>query len=334
MLYNSGIERKNEMKLILATDNGSPFVEKLDGNWMIVRRELEGRSLTSIDAQGETILAGSRQGLYRSSDGGRDWRICGDEAKIGHVRWLMFHPQQPWQALVGTEPAALFVSLDGGRSWRERGEVARLRDQFNWFLPYSPEAGCVRGFAIHDRHLFAAVEVGGLLVSNDGGERWQLVDGSDGRPQFGNPPEGNLHPDVHSIAVHPSSADLLYAPTGGGFFVSEDGGRSWEERYPPCYCRAVWVNPDDKDHLVLGVAESVDRMGQIVQTRDGGRSWQPINGALETPWPRTMVERFYQNEKTVLAVLSNGRLLEATIDQWQWNVILPEAGRVRALAFI
>ena len=67
------------------------------------------------------------------------------------------------------------------------------------------ESGCVRGFAVHGNRLYAAVEVGGLLRSDDAGKTWGLVAGSNGRPQFGRPPAKQIHPDVHSVAVHPSS---------------------------------------------------------------------------------------------------------------------------------
>ena len=78
----------------------------------------------------------------------------------------------------GTEPAAIFVSHNGALSWRECPEVARLRDEHGWMLPYSPQAGCVRGFTLHGTRAYAAVEVGGALRSDDGGTTWQVT--SDG----------------------------------------------------------------------------------------------------------------------------------------------------------
>jgi hypothetical protein len=93
----------------------------------------------------------------------------------------------------------------------------------------------------------------------------------------------------------------------------------------------VWVDPADADHLVLGAANSVDSYGRIVESNDGGRSWKGLALGLEVPWPRTMVERFAQVERSLFAVRSDGQLLEATIGEWRWQRILPEAGRVRAL---
>ena len=164
-----------------------------------------------------------------------------------------------------------------GKSWRACAEVTQLRDKFKWSLPYSPEAGCVRGFAFHGSRAYAAVEVGGVLRSDDNGETWQLAEGSDGNPSFEGPPEPFIYPDVHSIEVHPSSPDLVYAPTGGGFYRSNDGGKTWKLFYD-CYCRAVWVDPLDPEHFILGPADYVNSNGRIEESRDGGQIG---------PWPQT-----------------------------------------------
>jgi photosystem II stability/assembly factor-like uncharacterized protein len=222
------------------------------------------------------------------------------------------------------EPAALAISRDGGEIWREATEVAALRDQYKWWLPYSPEAGCVRGFAAHGQRLYAAVEVGGLLRSDDGGRSWRLAKGSDGRPQFGQPKPGFIHPDVHSVAVHPTSAERVFAPTGGGFYISEDGGDSWTAAYGDCYARAVWIDPEEIDHLLLGPAEGPSgRDGRIEESHDGGRSWQVVSQR----WQDDLVERFVQAKDMVLAMTQNGRLLRGP----EWEPVLAGVGGITAV---
>jgi len=247
------------------------------------------------------------------------------------VRWLAYHPDISDREFAGTEPAGIFVSHDGAQTWRKCPEVALLRDQHRWSLPYSPEAGCVRGFAFHASRAYAAVEVGGVLRSDDGGESWRLAEGSDGNPDLNGPPAPFIYPDVHSIAVHPSSPDLVYAPTGGGFYRSTDGGKTWSCLYD-CYCRAVWLDPSDAAHLILGPADGVDTYGRIEESRDGGQTWRPASRGLHVPWQRHMVERFFQFDKDLLAVLSNGELLAAPLATLEWNQILPGVKGVAAMA--
>jgi photosystem II stability/assembly factor-like uncharacterized protein len=317
------------IQLFLATDNGLALARKEDGGWQATGAALDGHRLTCALAAPGLILAGTTGGLWRSMDGADHWQHVADGP--GHVRWLAGPADR---LLAGTEPAGIYRSADGGRTWLASPEVAEMRQRFHWFLPYSPEAGCVRGFAVHGQRVYAAVEVGGLLRSDDGGQSWRLVEGSDGRPDLGGPGQGKIHPDVHSIEVHPSDPDRLYAPTGGGFFVSTDGGAAWSLAYPRCYCRAVWVDPGDRDHLVLGTADSVDRGGRVERSTDGGRSWQPAGSGLDTPWPRFMVERFTAVGDELLAVLSNGRLVSCRIGRWQWRPVLENIGSVRGLAAV
>jgi hypothetical protein len=318
-------------RCLIATANGLVIAEREGGEWREAARGLAGQHVTSVIAREGVILAGTAAGVFRSDDNGRTWRDASHGLSQRHVRWLAYHPDISDLEFAGTEPAGIFVSRDGAETWRECPEVAQLRDAHRWFLPYSPQAGCVRGFAFHGTRAYAAVEVGGVLRSDDGGGAWRLAEGSDGNPDLSGPPEPFIYPDVHSLAVHPSSPDLVFAPTGGGFYSSVDGGKSWACLYD-CYCRAVWVDPADSNHLILGPADNVDADGRIEETRDGGRTWAPAATGLKTPWRSHMVERFTQCDEELLAVLSNGQLIAASLSTLNWRRILPEIKDVNAVA--
>ena len=320
-------------KLILATEKGIVLCERRGSEWHESLRGLTDQHVTSLTARADSILAGTRNGVFRSDDEGQTWRESVNGLTTRHIRWMAFHPDHSDLGFAGTEPANIFVSQDGGDSWRLCPEVAKLRDQFRWSLPYSPEAGCVRGFAFHASRLYAAVEVGGVLVSDDLGETWQLAEGSDGKPNLAGPPEPFVYPDVHSLEVHPSSPDLVYAPTGGGFYRSNDGGKTWRLFYD-CYCRAVWVDPQDPGHMILGPADGVDRNGRIEESRDGGETWSMASNGLSVPWRRGMVERFSQTGAELFAVLSNGEVLGASLSTLEWNRFLPSINDVNAMTGI
>jgi photosystem II stability/assembly factor-like uncharacterized protein len=318
-------------QLILATEQGIVICERESNNWIPVTRGLTDQNVTSVIAHDGLILAGTEGGIFRSSDEGTTWEEASNGLTTPHVRWLAFHPDVSNLEFAGTEPANIFVSHDNGGSWRVCPEVSRLRDKFNWSLPYSPEAGCVRGFAFHGLRTYAAVEVGGVLISEDNGETWGLAPGSDGKPNLEGPPEPFIYPDVHSLEVHPFSPDLVYAPTGGGFYRSEDGGKTWQLGYD-CYCRAVWVDPEDTEHLILGPADYVDSNGRIEESRDGGQTWSPASNGLKVPWRRGMVERFFQADEELFAMLSNGQLFSTFLEPLEWQRILPNITGVNAIA--
>ena len=313
--------------LYLATTEGVIMARRAGRGWSTNGEALSGLPITCVTAYENLVLAGTKDGIWRSVDGGKEWAEADTNLAIRHVRWLHCSTASLPLALAGTEPAAIFVSHDGADLWNACPEVEKLRDQFGWFLPYSPEAGCVRGFAVFSfgaelERVFAAVEVGGVLISNNSGKNWQLVEGSDGTL---------IHPDVHSIEVHPSSPDLVTAATGGGLYRSGDCGRNWKCLYT-CYCRAVWVDPDDSQHIIFGPADGVSRNGRIEESRDGGQTWQPASEGLEVPWPQHMVERFYQIDTQLLAVLSNGELRSTRLKKIKWHRILPSIKKITAVA--
>lgn len=303
--------------------------EAVEDTWHEILRSRIGRRVTAASACQSAVIVGTTDGIFRSEDLGETWRMASAGLTTPHIRWLAYHPETPAFALAGTEPATIFVSWDGAQTWRECPEVAELRDKLGWYLPYSPEAGCVRGFAFHGSRAYAAVEQGGLLRSDNRGQIWRLVEGSTGNPHI-EPPESFIHPDVHSVVVHPSSPDLVFAPTGGGFYRSADGGKTWVRLYD-CYCRAVWADPADPHHLLLGPADSVSSNGRIEETIDGGRTWRPASTGLQVPWPRHMVERLVQVGSELLALLSNGHLLAAPLDTLAWQRILPQVTDVVAV---
>jgi photosystem II stability/assembly factor-like uncharacterized protein len=322
--------------LYIATAIGLFIVSQTEGEWNIVKHTLKDHSLTSIAVTEGVILAGTRDGVWRSTDNGRTWNESNRNLAIPYVRWMASSEKPSTAILVGTEPADIFVSRDGGVTWDSNPDVSALRDRFGWFLPYSANAGCVRGFAIAEsgpvqNRIYAAVEVGGVLVSEDGGGTWQLVEGSDGRPDLNREYGTMIHPDVHSITVHVTSSEILTAATGGGLYRSSDGGKTWKILYH-CYIRAVWVDPNDSQHIIAGPADGVSRNGRIEESFDGGRTWISASEGMKVPWPSHMVERFVQAGDNLFAILSAGELHMKPLKQAKWQRVLPELSRVTAMA--
>ena len=317
--------------LWVASNTGLFWFQREGEEWERMGQALDGSDLTCLDVSNSTVIVGGVEGVMRSPDSGATWQAADDGLSVRHARWIAAHPAVPGLVLLGTEPAAIFRSVDYGANWSNCPEIAGLRKAGRWFLPYSPESGCIRGLTFHGERAYAAAEVGGALRSDDAGRSWKLTEGSEGKAKFEEPPAQHIHPDVHSILTHPASADYVYAPTGGGFYLSRDGGKTWALRYE-CYCRAVWVDPADPDHIILGPADDVDANGRIEQSRDAGLTWQAGSSGLKVPWRRHMVERFTQFGGGLLAVLSNGQVLFADLADLEWRPILEEVRDIRAVA--
>jgi hypothetical protein len=75
----------------------------------------------------------------------------------------------------------------------------------------------------------------------------------------------------------------------------------------------------------------VDRNGRIEESRDGGETWSLASNGLQVPWRHGMVERFFQADDELFAVLSNGQLLSAPLSTLEWKRILPNIPKVNAI---
>ena len=128
----------------------------------------------------------------------------------------------PGTILAGTVPAALYRASNG-TSWQEL-EGVRLGATGGSFPP-SPELGARTRFLAADnerpRRLYAAIEVGGMLVSDDAGQRWTAAT------------KGLDDPDVHQILPSAKTKGLIVAACGEGAYRSTDRGKHWEKVTPP-----------------------------------------------------------------------------------------------------
>ncbi len=322
-------------KLLLATRTGFLALERDGSTWRESTRGLEGREVTSLIAREGVILAGTTDGVFRSDDLGKTWSEASKGLKDRRVRWMAFHPDVSDLEFAGTEPANIFVSHDGAASWRECPEVTRLRDQHRWMLPYSPRAGCVRGFAFHGERAYAAVEVGGILRSDDRGETWRLADGSDGAPTLDTPIAPFAPADVHSVVAHPASPDIIFAPTHDGLYRSNDGGKTWERLSVECYTRAMWLDPANPDRVVFGPATTRGWRGSISESHDGGRTWRDASSGIHAPLPSgELVNRFAGVRDELFAVLESGALIAAPLASLEWREVLPSDAGVNAVTMM
>ncbi len=294
------------------------FVGTLDGLFKVIRTkqgwEIRSRNLAEMEVsalaihpmQRLVIFAGTRgDGLYRSDDMGQNWDRLGEALLPDKIRALTLDPGDPDLVYVGTEPAALWKSQDGGETWRELVGVAQLAKERQWSYPVPAIAPHIRSIAIdkdNPKKLCLAAQVGGLLMSEDGGESWTDM-------------RDTIDMDVHSIVIDPNNSALLYAATGGGenfpeaapppkgrpLYRSKDGGKSWEsisDGVSRSYAVPVRVHPKNSQILYLGAAQEpppnwLDRPtkanGAILRSVDGGVSWQQLEGGFPSPFA-SMVE--------------------------------------------
>lgn len=209
--------------LHIATYSGWYRFEQRDQQWMQTDRALTFWKMTSLQVDPEdarhVYIATEHSGLFVSGNGGVDWqRTKPNVPRLTTTSLLAL----PGTILAGTVPAALYSASNGG-SWQEL-EGVRLGATSGSFPP-SPELGARTRYLAADnetpRRLYAAIEVGGMLVSDDAGMHWTPVT------------KGLDDPDVHQIFPSAKTRGLVVAACGEGAYRSTDRGEHWENITPP-----------------------------------------------------------------------------------------------------
>jgi photosystem II stability/assembly factor-like uncharacterized protein len=205
---------------------------------------LEGVPVRCVAANGNRVIVGTQgDGVFLSSDSGRRWEHM--ELPERDVFSVAIGPADG-TLYVGTEPSRLFVLRDGA-GWTELKALQDIPSREHWSFPPRPWTHHVRWIAPDpDRRerLLVAIELGGVMLSDDGGESF-----SDHRP--------GAKRDAHAIALHPLAEGRAYQAAGDGAAWSADGGRSWsalDAGRELGYCWALAADPDDAERWYVSAA--------------------------------------------------------------------------------
>jgi photosystem II stability/assembly factor-like uncharacterized protein len=295
-----------------------------------VARVEDGRAevtLTSggrcLAVAGETAISGGADGVWLSRDGARTWT---GTALAGDVYSVAIAADGTLYA--GAEPSMLFRSDDDGETWRELEALRALPSQPTWSFPPRPWTSHVRWIAPapdEPERLLVGIELGGLMLSEDGGETWH-----DHRP--------GAQRDVHSLAWHPTG-ERAYEAGGGGAAWSSDRGRTWRPADEGRDRNYTWsVAPDPADPETWFVSASTgpfaahggrDAQARIFRRR-GDEPWEPLTDELRA-MPYALA---FDAEERLYAGLSDGRIFTSDDrgDSWDEPRLEGDAvGRVGAL---
>lgn len=261
--------------LHLATQSGWYRFQQQGEEWVQVERALTYWSLTclSVDpADPHLVYVGSeRSGLFVSHDGGASWRRANPNVPRLMLTSLL---ALPGTVLAGTVPAALYHTCPEG-VWEEMEDVRHGSSSGSF--PPNPDLGARTRYLAADpavpSRLYAGIEVGGLLLSDNNGVSWRPAN------------EGLSDPDVHQLLPCNETPELVVAACGEGVFRSLDRAAHWEGITPPgsrTYGMAVAESTDGA--IYLGIAhgrpntwlrpERAD--AAILCSRQAGARWEPV----------------------------------------------------------
>src|SRR5450432_1404910 len=214
-----------------------------------------------VAAMGNLWKDGGERGLFKTTDGGKTWRLvlhasapndvrtgCGDvvldpsNPEIVYAALYARH-RTPWSfaygvtATNGAEVGGIFKSNDGGATWKKCAgglpgltgriglAVSASKPKLVLAIVQSDEGGASDIRDLHSRR-------GGVFRSEDGGEKWTRMSDINPRSFY-----------FSQIRVDPANDQRVYV-LGMALLVSDDGGKNFredlsEKMHPDCHALAI-----------------------------------------------------------------------------------------------
>ena len=87
---------------------------------------------------------------------------------------------------------------------------------------------------------------------------------------------------VNDLTIDPARPDTVYAATAnGGFWRSDDGGRSWRRLSAEVVGGSYrWIEPDRADPQTLWAGDRAGSDSALLRSRDGGATWFVVDGPV------------------------------------------------------
>jgi photosystem II stability/assembly factor-like uncharacterized protein len=264
----------------------------------------------------------AERGVFRSTDGGKSWQnVLYKDENTGAVA-LAFDPgnaqtvyavlwasrQGPWENAAWQGPeSGLYKSVDGGTTWR----------QLSTGLPSSKEGLGRIGMCVAPsapQRLYALVDAkerGGLYVSEDAGDSWNLVNQESRIWGRGS--------DFAEVKTDPKNKDVIYvantslyrSSNGGKTFTAIKGAPGGDDYH------TVWINPDNPQ-IILTASDQ----GAVVSV-NGGQTWSSWYNQPTAQFYHVVTDNQFpywvyggQQESGSAGVCSRGRDGQITFRDW------------------
>jgi photosystem II stability/assembly factor-like uncharacterized protein len=215
-------------------------------------------------------------GVATSTDGGKSWLVTNRGMPESSITHILLDPASP----VGERVLyacgfgrGVFKSADNGKSWVLRNQGIEKKQPFAWRIVRADSGTLYLIVARRsDDGRIGDEEDGALYRSTDGAENWvtmTLPAGCNGPTDLALDPTDSRRMYLAAWGVYSPQGD-----TGGGLFLSEDGGETWVNIFSRAqHVYAVTIAPGNPKNLYISGFDSA-----AYRSADGGRTWSRIKG--------------------------------------------------------
>jgi photosystem II stability/assembly factor-like uncharacterized protein len=272
-----------------------------------------------VAALGHPFGPNSERGVFRTTDGGKNWeKVLYKDENTGAVD-ITFDPRNPnilfaslwevrrtpWSLTSGGPGSGLYRSNDGGTTWK-RLEKHGLPDGPYGRIGVAVAANSTRVYALMEAH------EGGIYRSDDDGETWQLVNNSRSFQQ-------RAWYYMHIIA-DPQDENTVYV-LNVDFYRSTDAGRTFNRiKVPHGDNHGLWIDPTNPRRMIAS------NDGGATVTTDGGQTWSRQDNQPTAQFYHVITDNrtpYYvygaQQDNSTIAIAS--RSDKAMIDRADWYAV-------------
>jgi uncharacterized protein (TIGR03437 family) len=183
-------------------------------------------AMTGAAFAASTILAGTMQGLVKSTDGGTTWQLLTTASAnpllsgASNFGSVAVHPRNPniWYALGGGSSNGFFQSTDRGQTWTGHPLIGFQPDR---------GPGTLAGDAAltNVAYVVAKATSGFIVKTSDSGATWTKLKLPN--TNYYSPATFPDGADVTNIAADPLLSGVVYAVASAYLFKSSDFGSTW-----------------------------------------------------------------------------------------------------------
>lgn len=301
--------------LTIGTNDGIVALERNNGAWEVAAKALPGVRVEGVCSTDSGTIAATVDGVFESGADPADWKQT--------------LPDVDTRCVVTTLDGTVFVGADNAVVLRRRAaeeqfsEVESFKDlptYGTWTFPVSPHMPNIRAMVASPTQpgrVYVGVEVGGVMLTEDGGETWQEA-------------RESIHPDIHGLAAAPDDGDHVFAVTGVGFYSSRDAARSWQSRcngMETMYTVTLTNDPTDRQRLYAAATLGRPRnwstrpegaVAKVYRSDDGGSEWRSLmdEGLVDSVHALAV-----DADGAVYAGTHGGQILARATGSDEWSVI-------------
>jgi photosystem II stability/assembly factor-like uncharacterized protein len=231
------------------------------------------------------VIASACSGIYESKNAGALWRkVQGIPSQSRRTRDILQHPANANVVFAGTTEG-FWRSADGGNSWMLT--TSRTLE--------------INSIAVHPKEpqtIYLGTNNYGVMISRDGGKNFvPSNEGYSGRRAYFLLPDRDRAGRVYAATINTA--------TGGGFFfVSNDGGETWQPsmRNMPSRLIAYSILQDRADPNVIYLGTNLG----LYRSTDRGTSWAPLGVPAEKPVAKRPARRRAAPPRNAAAASAQG----------------------------